>query len=213
MDEFPAYVERDHDSSRSVDIIIAARRFRRNSSSDPSISEVAEATRARDYSLSGLERPTIGFDSQKSEWNSQASTPRPVSYDGRPRHISLQYHCDKAMSESLPPEMSQILPSHSLIDHVTPPTPPPAPTTSQEIKFSTIHEIAFIATVCLSQFLSLASLAQTVAPLLIIGDDLGVTNPAQLAWFTASYSMSLGTFIMPAGMFSEPFTDSKLQAR
>jgi len=201
MDEFPAYEERDHDSSRSIDIIIAARRFRRNSSSDPSTNEV-EVIRSRDYSLSRLERSNIGLDSQTSEWNSQASTPRPVSYDGRPRHISLQYHCDKAVSESLLPESSQTLSSHPLIDHAAPPAPPPAPTTSQEIHFSTIHEIAFIATICFSQFLSLASLAQTVAPLLIIGDSLGVTNPAQLAWFTASYSMSLGTFIMPAGTLS-----------
>jgi hypothetical protein len=80
------------------------------------------------------------------------------------------------------------------IEPVGPPPGPPAPTWSKP------HEYAFIFTVCLAQIMSLASLAQTVAPLLKIGDDLKVENPGQLSWFTAAYSMSLGTFIIPAGM-------------
>jgi hypothetical protein len=75
-----------------------------------------------------------------------------------------------------------------------PPAGPPA------IKFSKFHEILFIANVCLAQLMSLAALAQTVSPLIIIGESLGVTHPGQLPWFTAAYSMSLGTFIIPAGM-------------
>jgi hypothetical protein len=75
-----------------------------------------------------------------------------------------------------------------------PPAGPPA------IKFSKQHEIMFIANVCLAQLLSLACLAQTVSPLLIITESLGVEHPGQLAWLTAAYSMSLGTFIVPAGM-------------
>jgi hypothetical protein len=74
-----------------------------------------------------------------------------------------------------------------------PPLGPPPPTWSKP------HEWLFIATVCSAQFLSLASLAQTISPLLIIGNDLNVENPGQLAWFTAAYSMTLGTFIIPAG--------------
>lgn len=74
-----------------------------------------------------------------------------------------------------------------------PPPGPPAPTWSKP------HEWLFIATVCSAQFLSLASLAQTISPLIIIGNDLNVQNPGQLAWFTAAYSMTLGTFIIPAG--------------
>lgn len=74
-----------------------------------------------------------------------------------------------------------------------PPPGPPAPTWSKP------HEWLFVATVCSAQFLSLASLAQTISPLLIIGNDLKVESPGQLAWFTAAYSMTLGTFIIPAG--------------
>ncbi|RDW56418.1 hypothetical protein BP5796_13167 [Coleophoma crateriformis] len=69
---------------------------------------------------------------------------------------------------------------------------PPAPT------WSKYHETAFIVCVCLAQFLSLACLAQTVALSLIIGNSFNVENPGQLSWFTASYSMTLGTFILPA---------------
>ena len=198
MDEFPCYGERDRDSSRSVDLVVAARRFRRYSSGYPSNTEVTEAARPRNNSQGCVDRSTTGFDSQMSGWNSQASTPRPVSFEGHPRHISLQFHCQKAMSEPMLPEEFRTL-SHPEIEPVPSPPPPSAPVGPPEIRFSTIHEIAFIATVCFSQLLSLASLAQTVAPLLIIGKDLGVSNPAELAWFTASYSMSLGTFIMPAG--------------
>jgi hypothetical protein len=86
-----------------------------------------------------------------------------------------------------------------------PPGPPAGP---PAIKFSKQHEILFIANVCMAQLLSLACLAQTVSPLLIIADSLGVEHPGQLAWLTASYSMSLGTFIVPAGK-TPPLSQSK----
>lgn len=61
------------------------------------------------------------------------------------------------------------------------------------------HEIAFIITVCLAQFLALAGLAQTVAPLPIIGTNFGVSDPGTLSWYTAAFSLTVGTFILPAG--------------
>ncbi|QDS74697.1 hypothetical protein FKW77_000439 [Venturia effusa] len=85
-----------------------------------------------------------------------------------------------------------------------PPTGPPAPTWSRP------HEWLFVATVCSAQFLSLASLAQTISPLLIIGNDLEVESPGQLAWFTAAYSMTLGTFIIPAGRIGDMFGHKKI---
>jgi hypothetical protein len=62
------------------------------------------------------------------------------------------------------------------------------------------RDIAFIISVCLAQFLSLACLAQTVAPLSIIGSTFNVDDPGQLSWFTAAYSMTLGAFILPSGL-------------
>ncbi|KAE9976236.1 hypothetical protein EG328_002715 [Venturia inaequalis] len=85
-----------------------------------------------------------------------------------------------------------------------PPPGPPAPTWSKP------HEWLFVATVCSAQFLSLASLAQTISPLLIIGNDLKVESPGQLAWFTAAYSMTLGTFIVPAGRIGDMFGHKKI---
>lgn len=76
---------------------------------------------------------------------------------------------------------------------------PPPPAGPPQILMAKPQEILFIINVCLAQFLSLAALAQTVAPILIIGRDLQVQNPGQLSWFTAAFSMTLGTFILPAG--------------
>lgn len=197
MDPFPAYGDRDRESTRSVDLVAAAKRLRGDSIEYRSI-DLAEVGRSRPNSLNGfdLERPPVL--NPDSHWHSQASTLRVASYDGNQRHISLQSHCHHSYIDTSSGEDKAPLSPVPLLTPVTPPETP-APTGPPEIHFSTFHEIAFIATVCFAQFLSLASLAQTVAPLLIIGTDLGVSNPAQLAWFTASFSMSLGTFIMPAG--------------
>ena len=67
-------------------------------------------------------------------------------------------------------------------------------------QMSKAREIAFIINVCLAQFISLAGLAQTIAPLVIIGDSFGIQDPGILSWFTASYSLAVGTLILPAGM-------------
>src|ERR1700744_1974903 len=53
--------------------------------------------------------------------------------------------------------------------------------------WSRLRDVAFIISVCSAQFLSLACLAQTVAPLSIIGRSFNVEDPAQLSWFTAAY--------------------------
>jgi hypothetical protein len=66
-------------------------------------------------------------------------------------------------------------------------------------RISGLREILLIAVLCSGQFLSLASLASTVAPQNIIGEGLHADSPGTLVWFTASYSMTLGTFILPAG--------------
>lgn len=53
--------------------------------------------------------------------------------------------------------------------------------------------------VCMAQFLSLAGLAQSIAPLELIGRSFGVTDEAALSWYPASFSLTYGTFILPAG--------------
>lgn len=67
------------------------------------------------------------------------------------------------------------------------------------LPFSPRHEILFIFMVCMAQFLSLAGLAQSIAPLELIGRSFGVTDEATLSWYPASFSLTYGTFILPAG--------------
>ena len=64
---------------------------------------------------------------------------------------------------------------------------------------SQIHEIAFIMIVCLAQFLSLGGMNQTVAPVMILAEYFNIHDYGTLSWFSAAYSMTVGTFILPAG--------------
>ncbi|EPX71696.1 drug resistance protein [Schizosaccharomyces octosporus yFS286] len=50
-----------------------------------------------------------------------------------------------------------------------------------------------------------AGLGQTIAPLHIVGKSLGTTNEAQLSWFPASFSLTVGTFILIAGRIGDIF--------
>jgi len=65
-----------------------------------------------------------------------------------------------------------------------------------------LHELAFVATVCAAQFLSLAALNQTVAPVLILARSFDISDYGTLSWFSAAYSLTVGTFILPAGTSS-----------
>lgn len=76
--------------------------------------------------------------------------------------------------------------------------------------FSTPREIAFVFTVCLAQMLQLAGLGQSIAPLHIIGDSFGISNPGQLSWTAAAYSLTVGTFILPAGRLGDIYGHKKL---
>ncbi|CAK4033381.1 MFS general substrate transporter [Lecanosticta acicola] len=67
------------------------------------------------------------------------------------------------------------------------------------------RERMFVFTVCLAQLFSLAGLAQSIAPLLVISDSFGVNDPGKMSWYTAAYSMTLGTFILPAGRLGDMF--------
>lgn len=76
---------------------------------------------------------------------------------------------------------------------------PPQPSKSQRT------EAAFIFITCIAQFLSLSALNQTVSPVLILAEYFDVQDFGNLSWFSASYSMSVGTFILPAGMLASHF--------
>ncbi|KAF2189035.1 MFS general substrate transporter [Zopfia rhizophila CBS 207.26] len=70
---------------------------------------------------------------------------------------------------------------------------------------SKLHESAFIFITCLAQFLSLGALNQTVAPVMVLAGYFHIEDYGTLSWFSASFSMSVGTFILPAGRLGDMY--------
>lgn len=103
----------------------------------------------------------------------------------------------------------------------TPDTPPPTqlaltqtvsriPTPTKPPEFSLLHEILFVTVISASQFLTQSALAQSVAPLHVIGHTFHTTNPGQLSWLPAGFSLTVGTFILPAGRWGDLYGHKKL---
>ncbi|KAF8860121.1 MFS general substrate transporter [Acephala macrosclerotiorum] len=65
------------------------------------------------------------------------------------------------------------------------------------------REVCFVAIISMAQLMTQASLGQVIAPLYIIGDSFGTTNPGDLSWFPAAYSLTVGTFILIAGRLGD----------
>ncbi|PPJ58671.1 hypothetical protein CBER1_03963 [Cercospora berteroae] len=65
------------------------------------------------------------------------------------------------------------------------------------------HETLFIGVVIMAQFMGLAGLGQSIAPMKFIAEDLGVTNPGEQAWFAAAFSLTVGTFILISGRMGD----------
>ncbi|KAK3334404.1 MFS general substrate transporter [Neurospora tetraspora] len=83
---------------------------------------------------------------------------------------------------------------------------PPARLLPQQRKhtgLSSVHEVVFVFVLCLAQFLSLAAMNQTVAPMLILAKYFDIHDYGNLSWFSAAYSMTVGTFILPAGRLGD----------
>ena len=72
-------------------------------------------------------------------------------------------------------------------------------------QMSSMREFMFVAVVCLAQFMTQAALGQTLSILHIIGDSFGLSNPGDLSWLIAGYSLTVGTFILVAGRFGDMF--------
>ncbi|KAJ5505223.1 hypothetical protein N7453_004180 [Penicillium expansum] len=70
---------------------------------------------------------------------------------------------------------------------------------------SLFQETVFVTVVCMAQFMTQAGLSISIAPVHIIGDSFGTTNPANLSWFAAAYSLTIGTFILIAGRLGDVF--------
>lgn len=74
---------------------------------------------------------------------------------------------------------------------------------AMEMPQSSLHECIFVGVVCAAQLMTQAGLALAIVPLHIIGDSFHVTNPGQLSWYAAAYSLTVGTFILIAGRLGD----------
>ncbi|KAF5568206.1 major facilitator superfamily transporter [Fusarium phyllophilum] len=67
-------------------------------------------------------------------------------------------------------------------------------------------EALFVAVICSSQLLTQAGLAQSIVPQHIIAHSFGIDNePGTVSWFSAGYSLTVGTFILIAGRLGDVF--------
>ncbi|KAJ9253353.1 hypothetical protein DTO195F2_7116 [Paecilomyces variotii] len=66
-------------------------------------------------------------------------------------------------------------------------------------------EILFVSVVCAAQFMTQAGLAQSIAPLHVIGASFGTTSENDLSWCAAAYSLTIGTFILVAGRLGDVY--------
>ncbi|KAF2011505.1 hypothetical protein BU24DRAFT_398062 [Aaosphaeria arxii CBS 175.79] len=79
-----------------------------------------------------------------------------------------------------------------------------------QLPMSSTRELAFIFITCIAQFLSLCALNQTVAPVMVLSNYFHLQDYGTLSWFSASFSMSVGTFILPAGRLGDMYGHKRI---
>ena len=76
---------------------------------------------------------------------------------------------------------------------------------------STLREIALVGTVCLAHFLTQAGLSQSIAPLPLIASSFTTpTHAPSPSWYSAAYSLTVGTFILPSGRLGDIYGPKRL---
>lgn len=76
--------------------------------------------------------------------------------------------------------------------------------------FSLPHEILFISTICMAQFMTQGALGNCLNLLHVIGASFSLSNPAELSWLIAGYSLTVGTFILVSGRLGDVFGYKRL---
>ncbi|KAK6854749.1 hypothetical protein PG995_009842 [Apiospora arundinis] len=72
------------------------------------------------------------------------------------------------------------------------------------------HEILFFLLIATAQALMLSGVAQAMIPATVIGATFGLSSPADLAWFSAAYALTSGTFVLPAGRLGDLYGHKKI---
>ncbi|KAL9127141.1 MAG: hypothetical protein Q9217_003931 [Psora testacea] len=73
-----------------------------------------------------------------------------------------------------------------------------------------VREVAFIALILSAQLLTTAGIGIGIAPLRVIGNHYGITNPGERSWYVAAFSLTAGTFILPAGRLGDMVGPKKI---
>ncbi|KAK8232200.1 hypothetical protein IWZ00DRAFT_440352 [Phyllosticta capitalensis] len=77
---------------------------------------------------------------------------------------------------------------------------------------SLLHECFFVATVAAAHLMIQAALGLALAPIDVIGQDMRTSNPGELSWFIAAYSLTVGTFILIFGRAGDIFGHKQVYA-
>lgn len=78
--------------------------------------------------------------------------------------------------------------------------------TSRSSTLDQIREWVGILVLCSAMLLTQSALAQTVIPLPYISKTFDVQGqPGQQSWFTAAYSLTVGTFVLPSGRLGDMY--------
>ncbi len=67
------------------------------------------------------------------------------------------------------------------------------------------HEILFVGIICLAQFTTQVGFGQALLILHEIGKSFHLSNPGELSWLVAGYSLTVGTFILVGGRLGDMF--------
>lgn len=65
------------------------------------------------------------------------------------------------------------------------------------------REVLFIIVICLAMFTAQVGLGQVLLLLPTIGDAFDISNPGDLGWLIAGYSLTVGTFILVSGRLGD----------
>ena len=71
-------------------------------------------------------------------------------------------------------------------------------------------ETLFVALICSANLTTQAGLGQCLAILHVIGHHYGLSNPGELSWLIAAYSLAVGTFILFAGRLGDVYGYKKM---
>ncbi|CAM1504854.1 Fc.00g024450.m01.CDS01 [Cosmosporella sp. VM-42] len=113
---------------------------------------------------------------------------------------------DYPVPKQTPPEASDEDHHKSADNHIHDDNLQGHPQASVERPQSLASEALFVAIICSSQLLTQAGLALSIVPQHIIARSFGIENqPGKVSWFSAGYSLTVGTFILIAGRLGDVF--------